>query len=82
MSNLNFDPPIGEDGKPQVVISVGEKQTINVGDYNNFVIEYSVLKFVDDSSFNDGSAYDEARKQLNEKLDAEREDILTTAGVK
>lgn len=72
--------PVDEEGNPKTLITVGEKNTINIGNYSNVVIEASISKFVKEG--NDRENLDKVYSEVTDFLDSERDKVLGEIGAK
>ena len=70
--------PLDADGNPKVLISISEKNTINIGNYSNVVIEARVSRFVNEGS--EAQSLDDSHTELTKVLDAKRDEVLTETG--
>ena len=66
--------PLDADGNPKVNISISEKNTINIGNYSNVVIEARVSKFVVEGT--EEQSLDNAHTELSKVLDRKRDEVL------
>jgi hypothetical protein len=70
--------PLDADGNPKVLISISEKNTINIGNYSNVIIEARVSRFVDAGT--ESESLDESHTELTKVLDAKRDEVLAETG--
>ena len=70
--------PLDADGNPKALISISEKNTINIGNYSNVVIEARVSRFVVEGT--EAKELDASHTELTKVLDAKRDEVLTETG--
>jgi hypothetical protein len=71
--------PLSANGEPKVHISISEKNTINIGNYSNVVIEARVSRFVDAGT--EQESLDDSHAELSKVLDKKRDEVLSETGV-
>jgi len=77
MSDVGY--PLDANGEPKVHISISEKNTINIGNYSNVVIEARVSRFVDAGT--EQESLDASHTELSKVLDVKRDEVLAEAGI-
>jgi hypothetical protein len=76
MSEVGY--PLDEDGNPKVHISILEKNTINIGNYSNVIIEARISRFVKEGT--EEEELNASHSELQKVLDPKRDEILSEVG--
>ncbi len=66
--------PLDAKGNPKVHISIMEKNTINIGNYSNVIIEARISRFVEEGT--EEKELNASHEELQKVLDPKRDEIL------